>query len=134
MQSSDNGASAAAGAEVPGRITSQQAIKITGLNTSGAFTTFRQMLEEAWDPATGATIPIPEPLRIPHLSASQLKALTPEEAVNHTRLKSARAAWTRSHCMRVVVWGGLCVPGGEYRFSAARCAEWRERALGELER
>lgn len=117
--------------DASGRITTQQAIRITGLKSPAAFHALRQLLEEGWDPATGASIPIPDELRISPLTAAQVKALPAAEAAEHQSLKKARAAWTRSRCMRVPVWGGHCMPGGEYRWSAARCAAWRVKAFGE---
>lgn len=79
-------------AEPCSRISTQQAIKITGLNTPAAFHALRQALEEAWDPATRAAIPIPEELRLVPLSAAQMKPLPVAAAAEYQRVKESRAA------------------------------------------
>ena len=114
------------------RITAQEAAKATGLGTVAGFTTMRHLLEEGFDPATGETLPIPDELRIPVLSTAQVQALPVAERARYVAAKEARSDWSRARCMRVPVWGGIALPGGEYRYSAELCAAWRERVLGSM--
>ncbi len=112
------------------RITPPMAAGLVQLGYPEAFNAARWTLEEAFDPATGATMPWPADLRIPYRTTSQLAKLAAAEREAYLAARARRIAWTREHWMRVPAWGGRAAPGGEYRYSAARCAAWHRLSLG----
>jgi hypothetical protein len=112
------------------RITPVRAAEVTCLGYPEQFNIVRWSLEEAFDPATGATIPIPDELRIPLLTSSQERRLGVEERETYRVTKTTRIAWARERWMRVPAWGGRAAPAGEYRYSEVRCREWHARSLG----
>lgn len=115
----------------PDRITSVRASEVTCLGYPEQFNIVRWSLEEAFDPANGTTIPMPDELRIPFLTSSQERRLGDEERNAYRTTKAARIAWASERWMRVPSWGGRAAPGGEYRYSEARCGEWHARSLGK---
>jgi hypothetical protein len=112
------------------RITPVRAAEVTCLGYPEQFNILRWSLEEGFDVATGATIPIPAELRVPLLTSSQERRLGAEERETYRVSKAARVAWARERWMRVPAWGGRAAPGGEYRYSGERCREWHARSLG----
>ena len=70
----------------------------------------RWSLEEAFDPATGVTIPMPDAMRIQLLTSSQERRLGGERAA-YRAAKATRIAWANERWMRVPVWGGLGLVG-----------------------
>jgi hypothetical protein len=113
------------------RITPVRAAEVTCLGYPEQFNIVRWSLEEAFDPATGATISMPDALRIPLLTSSQERRLGDEERTAYRTTKAARITWASEHWMRVPAWGGRAVPGGEYRYSESRCGDWHARSLGK---
>ena len=107
------------------------AARLTGLGYPDAFNAVRWRLEEPFDAATGASIAFPNDLQIPHRTSAQLASMRPNERDAYAAAKRARIEWTREHWMRVPPWGGRATPGGEYRYSAARCAQWFARSIGD---
>jgi hypothetical protein len=106
---------------------------LVGLGYPEQFNIVRWQLEEAFDPATLETIPIPADLRCPLLTTSQLRRLSDADRADYAERKEARKVWARDHWMRVPAWGGRQTPGGEYRYSAQACREWYQRSLGQRE-
>lgn len=115
------------------RVTPPRAAELTCLGYPEQFNQVRWQLEEAFDPVTLETLPIPSDLRVQLLSTSQERRLSTDERTDYLARKASRIAWVRAHWMRVPAWGGRATPGGEYRYSAARCRTWHERSLGTLE-
>lgn len=115
------------------RVTPPRAASLVRLGYPEAFNAARWSLEEAFDPATGATIPWPPAFRIPYRTTAQLAKLGPEERAAYAANKAERIAWARAHWMRVPVWGGRAAPGGEYRYSASRCTAWFRLSMGEAD-
>lgn len=113
------------------RISPVRAAEVTCLGYPEQFNIIRWSLEEAFDPATGATIAIPDEMRIPLLTSSQERRLGAEERATYRTTKAARIAWLRDRWKRVPAWGGRAAPGGEYQYSEARCGEWHARSLGQ---
>ena len=113
------------------RVAPPAAAALVRLGYPEAFNAARWSLEEAFDPASGASIPCPAALRIPYRTTAQLAKLAPHERVAYAARKAERIAWARDHWMRVPAWGGRAAPGGEYRYSAARCAAWYRLSLGD---
>lgn len=112
------------------RITPVRAAEVMCLGYPEQLNIVRWSLEEAFDPATGVTIPMPDTLRIPLLTSSQERRLGDARAA-YRESKAARIAWTSERWMRVPMWGGRAAPGGEYRYSEARCRDWHARSLGK---
>lgn len=118
------------GAVVDDRVAPPIAARITRLGYPDSFNAIRWSLEEGFDAATGESIAFPTEIRIPHRTSAQIAAMTDEERDAFVAAKGARIAWCRKHWMRVPAWGGRATPGGEYRYSAARCAAWFVRSIG----
>lgn len=115
------------------RIAPPTAAELTCLGYPEQFNQVRWQLEEAFDPTTLEVIAIPPTLQVPLLTTAQLRRLPDSERTAYLERKAERIAWTRARWMRVPAWGGRAAPGGEYRYSAARCRTWHERSLGAQE-
>ena len=114
----------------PDSVMPPRAAELTGLGYPEQFNETRWTLEEGVDPATGVTIPVPAHLRVPYRATAQIKKSSTALG-EYTKAKEERAAWTRAHWMRVLCWGGLATPNGEYRYSARLCSIWAARMRGE---
>lgn len=112
------------------RITPVRAAEVMCLGYPEQLNIVRWSLEEAFDPATGVTIPMPDAMRIQLLTSSQERRLGGERAA-YRAAKATRIAWANERWMRVPVWGGRAAPGGEYRYSEAQCRDWHARSLGK---
>lgn len=114
------------------RVSARLAAAAAGLRYSEEFNRIRWTLEEAVDPATQHSIPMPPELRrVAYcLPTAKAAAMSPAELADYERLKAARLAWCAEHWMRVPQWGGLRPPGTEWRYSRAACEAWRRRMQG----
>ena len=112
------------------RISPVRAAEVTCLGYPEQFNIIRWSLEEAFEPATGVAIAMPDELRIPLLTSSQERRLGVEQRATYRAAKAARIAWMRDRWKRVPAWGGRAAPGGEYQYSETRCGEWHARSLG----
>jgi hypothetical protein len=115
------------------RIDARNAAKIVMLGYPDQFNRVRWELEDAFELASGRAVPLPAELRVPLLTTSQERALarrSPAEAEAYRVRKAARIAYAGAHWMRVPAWGGVQPPGGEYRYSRARCERWAACMLG----
>lgn len=111
------------------------AAAIVRLGYPDQFNRVRWSLEEPFDLASGQAIPLPPELDLALLTTSQERALDrrdAEAAAQYRLRKAERIAYARAHWMRVPAWGGRQPPGGEYRYSRARCEQWALRTLGEV--
>lgn len=111
----------------PDLVAAPRAAEECGLRYSQEFNAIRWALEEAVDPATQLAIPMPQRLKVPCLTASQIAKLGEKERKDHLARRAERIAWTRQQWMRVPCWGGIRPPGAEWRYSVSACRTWRSR-------
>jgi hypothetical protein len=111
----------------PDSVSGARAAEACGLRYSDEFNRVRWSLEEAVDPATQLAILMPPRLAVPYLTALQIKRLDEHDRQEHLAHRAERIKWTKQHWMRVPCWGGIRLPGAEWRYSLRACAAWRDR-------